>query len=76
MRIDWNWGLFFEDAPFGGKYYHWLLNGTLTTVEVFVCAWLLLWQPAASSAFSAPCRAGPGGFWGRFMWIFSAISRS
>jgi glutamate/aspartate transport system permease protein len=37
-----NWGIFFEDAPFGGvKYYQWLLEGFRNTVALFVCAWLL-----------------------------------
>jgi glutamate/aspartate transport system permease protein len=37
-----NWGIFFEDAPFGGvKYYEWLLSGLWVTVSLSFCAWVL-----------------------------------
>ncbi|MDR1520001.1 MAG: amino acid ABC transporter permease [Planctomycetota bacterium] len=37
-----NWGIFLEDAPFGGvKYYQWLLDGFLNTTALFLCAWVV-----------------------------------
>ena len=55
-----HWGLFLEDAPFGGKYYNWLLSGALTTVQVFICAWVL--ALAAGTVFgilrTVPGRSG------------------
>ncbi|MDR2390976.1 MAG: amino acid ABC transporter permease [Planctomycetota bacterium] len=37
-----NWGIFFEDAPFGGvKYYQWLLDGFANTALLFVSSWTM-----------------------------------
>ena len=42
MQPDWNWGIFLENAPFGGVLYiHWLWDGLLVTVLLFVCSWVL-----------------------------------
>lgn len=42
MQQYWNWGIFFEPAPFGGVLYaHWLWDGFMTTVALSVCAWIL-----------------------------------
>ncbi|MDU5191085.1 MAG: amino acid ABC transporter permease, partial [Mixta calida] len=40
MGINWNWGIFFEQAPFGNTtYLGWLWSGLQTTLAVSVCAW-------------------------------------
>jgi glutamate/aspartate transport system permease protein len=37
-----HWGIFFEEAPFGGvQYYQWLLHGFAVTVELSVCSWVV-----------------------------------
>jgi amine acid ABC transporter, permease protein, 3-TM region, His/Glu/Gln/Arg/opine family len=42
MQANWNWGIFFEQAPFGNvTYFSWLVDGFLTTVALSVCAWIL-----------------------------------
>ena len=42
MGIDWNWGIFFEQAPFGNTtYLGWLWSGLQTTLAVSVCAWII-----------------------------------
>lgn len=42
MQENWNWGIFFEQAPFGGvTYFSWLLDGFLTTAALSLCAWVL-----------------------------------
>ena len=39
MQANWNWGIFFEQAPFGNvTYLTWLVDGFLTTAALFVCA--------------------------------------
>ncbi|TCV97973.1 amino acid ABC transporter permease [Biostraticola tofi] len=42
MSIDWNWGIFFEAAPFGNTtYLGWLWSGFKVTVAVSLCAWII-----------------------------------
>ncbi|OON38797.1 amino acid ABC transporter permease [Izhakiella australiensis] len=42
MSIDWNWGIFLQQAPFGNTtYLGWLWAGFQTTVEVSLCAWII-----------------------------------
>ncbi len=42
MQANWNWGIFFEQAPFGNvTYFSWLVDGFLTTAALFVCAWIV-----------------------------------
>ena len=42
MQANWNWGIFFEQAPFGNvTYLNWLIDGFLTTAALFVCAWIV-----------------------------------
>ena len=42
MQAKWNWGIFFEQAPFGNvTYFSWLVDGFLTTAALFVCAWIV-----------------------------------
>ena len=42
QAANWNWGIFFEQAPFGNvTYFSWLVDGFLTTVALSVCAWIL-----------------------------------
>ena len=40
--MDLDWGIFFEEAPFGGvKYYQWLLDGFWVTLRLSVTAWIV-----------------------------------
>ena len=42
MQANWNWGIFFEQAPFGNvTYLNWLIDGFLTTAALFICAWIV-----------------------------------
>ncbi|MEA9392270.1 amino acid ABC transporter permease [Acerihabitans sp. TG2] len=42
MSIDWNWGIFFEAAPFGNTtYLGWIWSGFKVTVAVSACAWII-----------------------------------
>ncbi|WP_410016091.1 amino acid ABC transporter permease [Sodalis sp. C49] len=42
MSIDWNWGIFFEAAPFGNTtYLGWLWAGFKVTIAVSFCAWII-----------------------------------
>ncbi len=42
MSIDWNWGIFLQQAPFGNTtYLGWLWSGFQVTVAVSVCAWII-----------------------------------
>ena len=68
-----HWGLFLEDAPFGGKYYHWLLSGTLTTVQVFICAWIL--ALAAGTVFGI-LRTVPGRPWRILGTVYVEVFRN
>jgi glutamate/aspartate transport system permease protein len=68
-----HWGLFFEDAPFGGKYYHWLMSGTMTTVEVFVCSWIL--ALTAGTLFGV-LRTVPGRPWRMLGTLYAEIFRN
>ncbi|QCP58886.1 amino acid ABC transporter permease [Pantoea sp. SO10] len=42
MGIDWNWGIFLEQAPFGNTtYLGWLWSGFQVTITVSCCAWII-----------------------------------
>jgi glutamate/aspartate transport system permease protein len=42
MSINWDWGIFFEAAPFGNTtYLGWLWSGFKVTVAVSFCAWII-----------------------------------
>lgn len=42
MQEHWDWGIFFQDAPFGGGTYGgWIIDGLIVTVLLFVCAWII-----------------------------------
>ena len=42
MGIDWNWGIFLQQAPFGNTtYLGWLWSGFQVTVAVSCCAWII-----------------------------------
>lgn len=42
MSIDWNWGIFLQEAPFGNTtYLGWLWSGFQVTIAVSVCAWVI-----------------------------------
>nr|WP_024967407.1 amino acid ABC transporter permease [Pantoea sp. IMH] len=42
MSIDWNWGIFLQEAPFGNTtYLGWLWSGFQVTIAVSLCAWII-----------------------------------
>lgn len=42
MSIDWNWGIFLQEAPFGNTtYLGWLISGLEVTVALSICAWII-----------------------------------
>lgn len=42
MGIDWNWGIFLQQAPFGNTtYLGWLWSGLQVTLAVSLCAWIV-----------------------------------
>ena len=42
MSIDWNWGIFLQQAPFGNTtYLGWLWSGFQVTVTLSVTAWII-----------------------------------
>ncbi|CAK9885742.1 MAG: putative glutamine ABC transporter permease protein GlnM [Candidatus Erwinia impunctatus] len=42
MSIDWNWGIFLQQAPFGNTtYLGWLWDGFKVTIAVSLCAWII-----------------------------------
>ncbi|MFF1012040.1 amino acid ABC transporter permease [Proteus mirabilis] len=42
MSIDWDWGIFFQEAPFGNTtYLGWLISGFQVTVALSLCAWII-----------------------------------
>lgn len=42
MGTNWNWGIFFEQAPFGNTtYLGWLWSGFQVTIAVSFCAWVV-----------------------------------
>lgn len=42
MSIDWNWGIFLQQAPFGNTtYLGWLWSGFQITVALSISAWII-----------------------------------
>lgn len=42
MSANWDWGIFFQPAPFGNTtYLGWILSGLKVTVLLSVCAWII-----------------------------------
>lgn len=41
MQESWDWWLLFRDAPFGGTYGDWILDGLVVTVLLFLFAWII-----------------------------------
>ncbi|EKT59481.1 amino acid ABC transporter permease [Providencia sneebia] len=42
MSIDWNWGIFLQEAPFGNTtYLGWLISGFEVTIALSICAWII-----------------------------------
>ena len=41
MSIDWNWGIFLQQAPFGNTtYLGWIWSGFQVTIALSICAWI------------------------------------
>ena len=42
MSIDWNWGIFLQQAPFGNTtYLGWLWSGFQVTIALSITAWII-----------------------------------
>ena len=42
MSINWDWGIFLQEAPFGNTtYLGWLIAGFQVTVALSLCAWVI-----------------------------------
>jgi glutamate/aspartate transport system permease protein len=42
MSIDWNWGIFLQQAPFGNTtYLGWLWSGFQVTIALSISAWII-----------------------------------
>lgn len=42
MSTNWDWGIFFQPAPFGNTtYLGWILSGLKVTVLLSICAWII-----------------------------------
>ncbi|MBT0333121.1 amino acid ABC transporter permease [Morganella morganii subsp. morganii] len=42
MSANWDWGIFFQPAPFGNTtYLGWVLSGLKVTVLLSICAWII-----------------------------------
>ena len=42
MSANWDWGIFFQPAPFGNTtYLGWILSGLKVTVMLSICAWII-----------------------------------
>ena len=42
MSANWDWGIFFQPAPFGNTtYFGWILSGLKVTVMLSICAWII-----------------------------------
>ncbi|MDR0219656.1 MAG: amino acid ABC transporter permease [Enterobacteriaceae bacterium] len=42
MSVDWNWGIFLQEAPFGNTtYLGWIISGLQVTIALSICAWII-----------------------------------
>nr|WP_314267110.1 amino acid ABC transporter permease [uncultured Moellerella sp.] len=42
MSTNWNWGIYFQDAPFGNTtYLGWIIAGFEVTILLSICAWII-----------------------------------
>lgn len=55
MSIDWDWGIFFQEAPFGNTtYLGWLISGFQVTVALSLCAWIIAFIVGSFLVFYEP----------------------
>ena len=60
MSIDWNWGIFLQQAPFGNTtYLGWLWSGFQITVALSISAWIIASKSSICPTASTPCKAEP-----------------
>lgn len=53
MSIDWNWGIFLQEAPFGNTtYLGWLWSGFQVTVALSITAWIIAFLAGSISHFT------------------------
>ncbi|STQ13339.1 glutamate/aspartate transport system permease protein gltJ [Enterobacter cloacae] len=54
MSIDWNWGIFLQQAPFGNTtYLGWLWSGFQVTVALSITAWIIAFPCRFTVRYSA-----------------------
>ncbi|CDL32043.1 Glutamate Aspartate transport system permease protein GltJ (TC 3.A.1.3.4) [Enterobacter hormaechei] len=54
MSIDWNWGIFLQQAPFGNTtYLGWLWSGFQVTVALSITAWIIAFSCRFAVRYSA-----------------------
>lgn len=74
MQEYWDWGIFFQEAAFGGGTYGgWILDGMLVTASLFVCAWIIAF--VAGSIFGI-LRTVPNRFWAGLGTLYVAVFRN
>lgn len=60
MESGLHWGIFLEQAPFGGEtYLHWIWDGFLVTTKLFVCSWIVAF---VVGSFFGILRTAPKGY--------------
>ncbi len=76
MSIDWNWGIFLQQAPFGNTtYLGWIWSGFQVTIALSICAGLSLSSSVHFSAFYVPFQTVFSPVWVRCMSNCSATCR-
>ena len=78
MSIDWNWGIFLQQAPFGNTtYLGWLWSGFQVTVALSISAWIgSLSSSALYSTFTHRSKSLPFGHRARCTWSCFVTFRS
>ena len=64
MSIDWNWGIFLQQAPFGNTtYLGWIWSGFQVTIALSICAWIIAFlvgsKPFSLRSGYVVCRTVP-----------------
>ncbi len=76
MSIDWNWGIFLQQAPFGNTtYLGWIWSGFQVTIALSICAWIIAFLVGSFSAFYVPFQTVFSPVWVRCMSNCSATCR-
>lgn len=64
MSIDWNWGIFLQQAPFGNTtYLGWLWSGFQITVALSISAWIIAFLVGSLFGILRTMQSLPLGHW-------------